>query len=252
MTTNNGRLAGKVALITGAAGGIGRAMVALFRSEGAEVVATDVVAPKLDCALALPLDVTSESEWREAMVAVERRLGRLDVLVNNAGHAVGRPATETTLAEWRKVMAINLDGTFLGLREAMLLMAKNREPAGGAIVNIASVAALIGAPWLAAYSAAKGAVVSLTRSAAIAAAESGSGIRVNALCPGFTDTPMLDGLAATLADRDVVKAKLARRQPLGRFCTAEEVAEAALYLASDAARYVTGTTLVIDGGFTAQ
>ena len=249
---NVGRLADKVALITGAAGGIGRAIVALFAAEGAQVVATDVVAPKLDCALALPLDVTDEAEWREAMSAIERRFGRLDILINNAGYAVTRSVTDTSLAEWRKVMAINLDGTFLGLREAMRSMAKNREPAGGAIVNLASVAALIAAPPFAAYAAAKGAVVSLTRTAAITAAQDGSQIRINALCPGFTDTPMLDGLADSLGGRAQAKAKLASRQPLGRLCTPEEVAEAALYLASDAARYVTGTTLVIDGGFTAQ
>jgi len=252
MQDRTGRLAGKVALITGAAGGIGRALVMLFRAEGAQVAASDLVAPALDCELALPLDVTSETEWREALLAVERRFGRLDVLVNNAGFALGRSLPQTSLAEWRKVMAINLDGTFLGLREAMATMARNSDPAGGAIVNLASVAALVAAPPLAAYAAAKGAVVSLTRTAAITAAEAGSGIRVNAVCPGFTDTAMLDEIAGELGPREAVKAKLARRQPLGRLCTPEEVAEAVLYLASDAARYVTGTALTIDGGFSAQ
>jgi len=245
------RLAGKVALVTGAAGGIGRALVALFRAEGAIVVATDVVPLPDGAALSLPLDVTSESAWREAMTQVERRYGRLDVLVNNAGILLSRPLMETTLAEWQEVMAVNLDGTFLGLREAMKLMARNREPAGGAIVNIASVAALVAAPTLAAYAAAKGGVVSLTRAAAIAAAEMGGGIRINAVCPGFTDTAMIDRIAAGFGKPEEIKAKLARRQPLGRLCTPEEVAEAALYLASDAARYVTGTTLTVDGGYSA-
>ena len=245
------RLAGKVALVTGAAGGIGRALVALFRAEGAIVVATDVVPLPDGAALSLPLDVTSESAWREAMTQVERDYGRLDVLVTNAGILLSRPLMETTLAEWREVMAVNLDGTFLGLREAMKLMARNREPAGGAIVNIASVAALVAAPTLAAYAAAKGGVVSLTRAAAIAAAEMGGGIRINAVCPGFTDTAMIDRIAAGFGKPEEIKAKLARRQPLGRLCTPEEVAEAALYLASDAARYVTGTTLTVDGGYSA-
>jgi NAD(P)-dependent dehydrogenase (short-subunit alcohol dehydrogenase family) len=251
MGEEKSRLAGKVALVTGAAGGIGRALVALFQAEGAIVVATDVVPLPDGAALSLPLDVTSESAWREAMTQVERDYGRLDVLVNNAGILLSRPLMETTLAEWQEVMAVNLDGTFLGLREAMKLMARNREPAGGAIVNIASVAALVAAPTLAAYAAAKGGVVSLTRAAAIAAAEIGGGIRINAVCPGFTDTAMIDRIAAGFGKPEEIKAKLARRQPLGRLCTPEEVAEAALYLASDAARYVTGTTLTVDGGYSA-
>jgi 3(or 17)beta-hydroxysteroid dehydrogenase len=252
MLGNKGRLAGKVAVITGAAGGIGRALVALFRTEGAQVVATDLSAPKLDSALSLPLDVTSESDWQDALAKVEKRFGRLDILVNNAGYATSGPFADTTLAAWRKVMAVNLDGTFLGMREAMATMARNAKPTGGAIVNVASVAGLVAAPPFAAYAAAKGAIISLTRTVAISAAESGSGIRVNAVCPGFTDTPMLDNLAHDLGQREAVKAKLAQRQPLGRLCTPEEVAEAVLYLASDAARYVTGTTLVIDGGYSAR
>jgi NAD(P)-dependent dehydrogenase (short-subunit alcohol dehydrogenase family) len=241
------RLADKIAFVTGAAGGIGSAIVALFRAEGARVVATDLTAPALPCDLALQLDVTDEGEWLEALATAERQFGRLDILVNNAGVALTKPITSTTLAEWHRVMAVNLDGTFLGVREGMKRLAP-----GGAIVNLASVAALVGAPPLAAYSAAKGAVVALTRSAALAAAEAGQGLRINALCPGFTDTAMLDAISADLGQHEVMKAKLARRQPLGRLCTPEEIAEAALYLASPAARYVTGTTLAIDGGYSAQ
>lgn len=241
------RLADKIAFVTGASGGIGSAIVALFRAEGAKVVATDLTPPSLPSDLALQLDVTDEGEWLEALAAAERAFGRLDILVNNAGIALTKPITTTTLAEWHRVMAVNLDGTFLGVREGMKRLAP-----GGAIVNLASVAALVGAPPLAAYSAAKGAVVALTRSAAITAAEAGQGLRINALCPGFTDTPMLDGISSDLGQREAVRAKLIRRQPLGRLCTPEEIAEAALYLASDAARYVTGTTLTIDGGYSAQ
>ena len=241
------RLADKTVLVTGASGGIGSAIVRLFRAEGAKVAASDLTAPTLPCDLALALDVTDEVEWAEAVRRTRAAFGRLDILVNNAGLALTRPLTETTLAEWRKVMAVNLDGTFLGVREGLRHLA-----AGGAIVNLASVAALVAAPPLAAYSAAKGGVVALTRSAAAIAAEAGQGIRVNALCPGFTDTAMLDGISDALGSREGVKAKLARRQPLGRLCTADEIAEAALYLASDAARYVTGTTLTVDGGYSSQ
>ena len=244
------RLSGKIALITGAGGGIGRALVALFRAEGATVVASDLTPPELPCDLALALDVTDETEWQLAAQRVRRDFGRLDLLVNNAGFALTKPLLETSLAEWRKVMAVNLDGCFLGVRTGLELMRNN--PEGGAIVNLASVAALVAAPPLVAYSAAKGGVVALTRSAAIAAAEEGWPVRVNALCPGFTDTAMLDAIADDLGSLEAMKAKLARRQPLRRLCTPEEVAEAALYLASDAARYVTGTTLAIDGGFSAQ
>ncbi len=241
------RLADKIAFVTGAAGGIGSAIVALFRAEGATVVATDLTAPALPCDLALQHDVTDEGEWLEALAKSQARFGRLDILVNNAGFALTKPLTETSLGEWHKVMSVNLDGTFLGVREGLKQLAP-----GGAIVNLASVAALVAAPPLAAYSAAKGAIVALTRSAAIIAAEAGQGVRVNALCPGFTDTAMLDGIAGEIGSAAAVKAKLARRQPLGRLCTPAEIAEAALYLASDAARYVTGTTLTIDGGYSAQ
>lgn len=249
------RLSGKIALVTGAGGGIGRALVALFRAEGATVVASDLTPPELACDLALALDVTDETEWQLAAQRVRRDFGRLDVLVNNAGFALTKPLLETSLAEWRKVMAVNLDGCFLGVRTGLELMRAN--PEGGAIVNLASVAALVAAPPLVAYAAAKGGVVALTRSAAIAATEEGwpeggGPVRINALCPGFTDTAMLDAIADDLGSLEAMKAKLARRQPLRRLCTPEEVAEAALYLASDAARYVTGTTLAIDGGFSAQ
>jgi 3(or 17)beta-hydroxysteroid dehydrogenase len=238
------RLADKTVLVTGASGGIGSAIVRRFRAEGAQVAASDLTAPTLPCDLALALDVTDEVEWAEAVRRARAAFGRLDVLVNNAGLALTRPLAETTLAEWRRVMAVNLDGTFLGVREGLRHLAPS-----GAILNLASVAALVAAPPLAAYSAAKGGVVALTRSAAAIAAEAGQGIRVNALCPGFTDTAMLDEISAALGSRDSVKAKLARRQPLGRLCTPEEIAEAALYLCSDAARYVTGTTLTVDGGY---
>lgn len=241
------RLDQKIALVTGAGGGIGRALVALFRAEGARVVASDRTAPELPADLALALDVTREADWTAALDETERRFGRLDILVNNAGYALVKKLPETSLEEWREVMAINLEGTFLGVREGMKRLAP-----GGCIVNLASVAGLVAAPPLAAYSAAKGAVIALTRTAAITAAEAGKGIRINALCPGFTDTAMLDEIAADLGEAATVKAKLTRLQPLRRLCTPEEVAEAALYLASDAARYVTGTALTIDGGFTAQ
>jgi NAD(P)-dependent dehydrogenase (short-subunit alcohol dehydrogenase family) len=244
------RLSGKVALITGASGGIGRAMTALFAAEGALVVASDLAAPEGgDAALALALDVTDEGDWARALDAVLDRFGRLDVLVNNAGLALTKDLEETTLEEWRNIMAVNLDGAFLGTRAAIGAM---KNGGGGAIVNLSSVAGIVGAPMLAAYSAAKGGLRLFTKSAALYCAERHYGIRVNSLHPGFTDTAMLDDIAGAFGDADAVKGKIARRQPLGRLAEPQEVASAALYLASDDAAYMTGAELVLDGGFTAQ
>ena len=238
-------------LVTGAAGGIGRAVCTLFAAEGARVAASDLTAPgDVDGAdLALALDVTREADWASALSLVAERFGRLDVLVNNAGVALTKDLEATSLDEWRQVMAVNLDGTFLGTKAAIAVM---KESGGGAIVNLSSIAGIIGAPMLAAYSAAKGGVRNFTKSAALHCAERGYRIRVNSLHPGFTDTAMLDHIAGTLGDPGAVKDKMARRQPLGRLAEPQEIARAALYLASDEAAYMTGAELVLDGGFTAQ
>jgi NAD(P)-dependent dehydrogenase (short-subunit alcohol dehydrogenase family) len=247
-----GRLQGKIVLVTGAAGGIGRAICGLFAAEGAELAASDLAAPEdvEGAALALALDVTREADWAAAVSQVVARFGRLDVLVNNAGIALSKDLEATTLDEWRHVMAVNLDGTFLGTKAAVAAMKPN---GGGAIVNLSSVAGIIGAPMLAAYCAAKGGIRTFTKSAALYCARQGTGIRVNSLHPGFVDTAMLDGIAEALGDTlATVKDKLARRQPMGRLAEPLEVARAALYLASDEAAYMTGAELVLDGGFTAQ
>ena len=247
------RLDGKRVLITGAAGAIGREMVALFAAEGAAVAASDLAVP--DCAeasLCLAQDVTKEVDWAEALAAVQDRLGRLDVLVNNAGRLLAKDLEETTLEEWRAVIAVNLDSVFLGTRAAIGAMKANVNPPGGAIVNLSSVAGLVGAPPLAAYGAAKGGVRQFTKTAALHCAKKGYGIRINSLHPGFVDSPMVDGLAEALGDQATIKSKLARRQPMGRFADPREIAQAALYLASDEAAYTTGAELVVDGGFSAE
>lgn len=246
-----GRLQGKIVLVTGAAGGIGRAICGLFAAEGAKVAASDLTAPDEveGATLVLALDVTRESDWALAVSQVVSRFGRLDVLINNAGIALTKDLEATTLDEWRQVMAVNLDGTFLGTKAAITMM---KESGGGAIVNLSSIAGIVGAPMLAAYSAAKGGVRNFTKSAALHCAEQGTKIRVNSLHPGFTDTAMLDGIAGALGDTAAIKDKMARRQPLGRLAEPQEIARAALYLASDEAAYMTGAELVLDGGFTAQ
>jgi len=249
-----GRLAGKVALITGAASGIGRATAALFHAEGAKVAATDRNEAGLktlgaDADLVLAQDVTDEARWREVVDAVLAKFGRLDILVNSAGIGVLGNIEQATLADWRKVNAVNVEGTFLGCREAVRAM---KESGGGSIVNLSSVAGIIGDASSAAYCASKGAVRLLTKSAALHCARAGYGIRLNSVHPSFAETPMvLEGIARA-KDPERVRAGLARAAPMGRLGKAEEVALTILFLASDESSFTTGGEFMVDGGLTAQ
>jgi 3(or 17)beta-hydroxysteroid dehydrogenase len=249
-----GRLAGKVALITGAASGIGRATVGLFHAEGAKVAATDrneagLKALGPDADLVLAHDVTDETRWSEVVDAVLAAFGRLDILVNSAGVAVLGNIETTTLDDWRKVNAVNAEGTFLGCREAVRAM---KASGGGSIVNLSSVAGIIGDGSSLAYCASKGAVRLLTKSAALHCARSGLGIRVNSVHPSFAETPMvLEGIARA-KDPGRVRAGLERAAPMGRMGKAEEVANTILFLASDESSFTTGAEFMVDGGLTAQ
>jgi NAD(P)-dependent dehydrogenase (short-subunit alcohol dehydrogenase family) len=249
-----GRLAGKTALITGAASGIGRATAELFRAQGAKVAATD----RSESALAelkglvdlvLAQDVTDEAQWREVVDAVVHAFGRLDILVNSAGIAVKGNIETATLEEFRRTEAVNVEGTFLGCREAVRVM---KAAGGGSIVNLSSVAGIIGDAQSAAYCASKGAVRLLTKSAALHCGRAGYNIRVNSVHPSFADTPMVRNLIASSKNPDRVREGLARAAPLGRLGRAEEVAHAILYLASDESSFTTGVELMVDGGLTAQ
>jgi 3(or 17)beta-hydroxysteroid dehydrogenase len=248
-----GRLAGKVALITGAASGIGRATAALFHGEGAKVAATDrneagLKALGSDADLTLVQDVTDEARWRSIVDEVLAKFGRLDILVNSAGVAVLGNIETTTLDDWRKVNAVNADGTFLGCREAVRAM---KASGGGSIVNLSSVAGIIGDGSSLAYCASKGAVRLLTKSAALHCARSGLGIRVNSVHPSFAETPMvLEGIARA-KDPGRVRAGLERAAPMGRMGKAE-VANTILFLASDESSFTTGGEFMVDGGLTAQ
>jgi meso-butanediol dehydrogenase / (S,S)-butanediol dehydrogenase / diacetyl reductase len=222
--------AGKRALVTGAGSGIGAAVARLLESEGADVVAADLTGTDVH------LDVRDEAQ----VAAVVRDV---DVLVNVAGIGSTTTAPDTPLDVWEDVFAVNARGTFLCCKHAIPAMIAR---GGGSIVNIASVAALVGLRNRAAYCASKGAVVSLTRALAVDHVK--DGIRVNAVCPGTVDTPWVRRL---VADAGESLDELTARQPLGRLGTPEEVAEAAAYLASDSAGFVTGSVLVIDGGLTA-
>jgi NAD(P)-dependent dehydrogenase (short-subunit alcohol dehydrogenase family) len=253
-----GRLAGKVALVTGAARGIGRAIARAFLAEGATVWLTDLD----DAALAAPddhpaarrlrLDVREEGDWAAAIAAVRARDGWLDVLVNNAGitgleaGAAHDPET-ATLADWRAVLATDLDGVFLGCRAALGAM----RGTGGAIINIASRSGMVGIAGAAAYAAAKAAVRNHTRSVALYAAERRLGIRCNTISPAAVLTPMWEPLLGDGPDREARMAACVADTPLRRFGTAEEVAAVAVLLASDECPYMTGAEVTIDGGLLA-
>ena len=249
----SGRLAGKVALITGAASGIGRATAALFQGEGAKVAATDRNEAGLktlgaDADLTLVQDVTDEARWRAVVDEVLAAFGRLDILVNSAGVAVLGNIETTTLADWRKVHAVNADGVFLGCREAVRAM----KAGGGSIVNLSSVAGIIGDASSLAYCASKGAVRLMTKSAALHCARAGYKIRVNSVHPSFAETPMvLEGIARA-KDPERIRAGLERAAPMRRMGTADEVANTILFLASDESSFTTGAGFMVDGGLTAQ
>src|SRR3954449_3629939 len=230
---------GKRALVTGAGSGIGAAVARLLAAAGAELTVADLsphaVARELG-AQALELDVRDEAQVAAAMSG-------LDLLVNVAGIGSTTNAPDTTLDVWENVFAVNARGTFLCCKHAIPGMV---ERGGGSIVNVASVAALVGLRNRAAYSASKGAVISLTR--ALAVDHVGDGIRVNAVAPGTVDSPWVRRLIEEVGESlDALRAP----QPMGRLGQPDEIAEAVLYLASDAAAFVTGTALVIDGGLTA-
>jgi cyclopentanol dehydrogenase len=245
------RLAEDVALITGAARGQGEAEARRFAAEGATVVITDVLEKQGQAvaddlvekgheATFRPLDVTDEAAWAATVEDVQATYGSLDVLVNNAGIARDDPVDEETLAGWNEVVAVNQTGTFLGLREALPVIAAT---GGGSVVNTCSIWGVVGTADTFAYQATKGAIRAMTKNVAVAYAD--EGVRVNAICPGVIETPMTAG-------REGLLDFAASRTPLGRTGRAEEVADVALFLASDESSYVTGDEIMVDGGFTAQ
>ena len=253
-----GRVAGKVALVTGAASGLGEAIAILLASEGASVVIADIdaaqggaVAAKIRAAggdaMFLPLDVSQEAAWQSAMDTVLAHHPQLHILVNNAG--IAPPGSMTMSFElWRKVLSINLDGTFLGLKYA--IQAMRHTGSEGSIINISSVMAMVGQPTTAAYSASKGGVRSLTKAAAIYCAAEKLPIRVNSVHPGTCQTPLVNSHYAAQPD-EVLKAQIARH-PIGHLGQPDDIAYGVLYLASDESRFVLGAELVIDGGLLAS
>jgi NAD(P)-dependent dehydrogenase (short-subunit alcohol dehydrogenase family) len=257
----NGRVAGKVALITGGASGIGLASAEACAREGAVVVITDVNAQQGE-AQATRLagaglkvefarqDAASEPDWKRIVDEVLDRHGRLDVLVNNAGIAVIAAIEQETLDGWRRTQAVNMEGVFLGTREAIRAM-KDR---GGSIINISSIEGIIGDPMIPAYNASKGGVRIFTKSVALYCAQQGYGIRVNSVHPGYVSTPLVENALAALPAEQVaaLQQDLIARIPLGRVAEPREIANVVLFLASDESSYMTGSELVVDGGYTAK
>ncbi len=251
------RLAGKSAFVTGAASGLGRAIARRFAEEGARVAIADrdepggrQVAGEIgSAALFLAHDVTSEEDWIANLGRAAAAFGRLDIIVNNAGIGPVGTIEKTSLEEWRRVHAVNLDGVFLGCKHGI---AQLRAAGGGAIINMSSVAGLMGTPTLAAYGSSKGAVWQLTKSVALYCAARRDNIRCNSIHPAFTATPMVEAMIAASKAPERTRWALEQQIPLGRLGEAEEVAALALYLASDEARFVTGGEFVIDGGITAR
>ena len=248
------RVAGKVALVSGAARGIGAATAKLLAQEGAAVVLGDVLETEGRQTAAgivaaggratfMPLDVVSEASWRQVLAATVAAYGQLDVLANNAGVSGRAAVAETDGETWDRVLEINGKGVFLGTK---LAIPELRKAGGGSIINISSIYGMVGSETSAAYHASKGAVRIFTKAAAIQYAA--DGIRVNSVHPGFVDSPMT---AASHARPEVHNLRLSRT-PLGRMGTPEDIAAGILYLASDESSFVTGSELVIDGGMTAQ
>jgi 3(or 17)beta-hydroxysteroid dehydrogenase len=240
------RLSDKIVLITGAAGAVGQAVAAAVRHEGGTTVTTDVAERT---GIDHVLDVTAEASWHDVLGAVERAHGRLDGLVNSAGIAHLGTIEDTDYATWRRVLAVNLDGTFLGCKHALPLL---KRSAAGAIVNLSSISGIVGGHNLAAYNASKGGVRLLTKSVALHGARLRPPVRCNSVHPAFLEGPMVDDILAQTGRPDIARGQLARDIPLGRLGEPKEVAELCVYLLSDESRFVTGAEFAIDGGLTAR
>ncbi len=263
-----GLLEGKIALVTGAARGLGAEIARAYVEEGAGVLLTDVLEEQgAEMARALgnkaafqKLDTTNEQDWIAAIAAVKEQFGGLDILVNNAGIAEGARIEETSLEDWRKVIAVNLDGVFLGHKHAVPLMRERMDmwEGGASIINMSSVAGLVGLGGAPAYCASKGGVRLLTKAAALEYAQNGEKVRVNSIHPAFTETKMADQMIEGMVENgmgaNVEEAKgfLTMMHPMGRLGVPRDVANAATFLASEESAFMTGSEMVVDGGLTAR
>ncbi|MCC5861511.1 MAG: glucose 1-dehydrogenase [Gammaproteobacteria bacterium] len=255
-----GRVAGKIALVTGAAQGLGLAISARLLEQGARVVMTDINADGVRASartlgdqhpgqvVGLAHDVTDEPRWQAVVGETAEIFGGLHVLVNNAGIGFTGTVEQTRYEDWQRLHRVDLDSVFLGCKYAIPVM---RASGGGSIINVSSIAGIIAGHNFAAYNSAKAAVRHLSKSVALGCARDGSNIRCNSIHPVFIDTPILDDIVGA-ADRDAALAKLARQVPLGRIGEPDDVAWAVVYLASEESKFITGAELKIDGGISAM
>lgn len=257
------RLTGKCVLITGGARGLGRAYAECLTGYGAKVMLTDLNDEAVQAtakllraggaeAHALAQDVTDEAGWERVVTETVKKLGGLNVLVNNAGIGMFADIEHCSFADWRKTQAVNLDAVFLGTRAGVRHM---KDHGGGSIINISSIEGLIGDPLLPAYNASKGGVRLLTKSAALYCARQNYGIRVNSVHPGYVMTDLVKSVLDALPEADAKAAEndlKINKTPMGRFGTAHEIAELVAFLASGESSYSTGSEFVADGGYTAQ
>ena len=246
----NSPLSHRVAVVTGGTGGIGTAICARLNREGATVIAADRDAPKGEMPTGIryiALDVTREDSVAEMMANIKAEEGQIDILVNAAGIEIEKTIEDTSLEEWNLIFAVNVTGTFLVSKMALPLM---RKTGAGSIINFGSYDGFIADPQLAAYCATKGAVHALTR--AMACDHGPENIRVNAICPGYIDTPMLQSFFGDSGDIETLKGAVRDVHPIGRYGTPDDVAGLVYWLAGDEARYASGQLWVLDGGLTAQ
>lgn len=256
------RVQDKIALVTGAANGLGRATATLLAREGAMVLLTDIDDANGEAAAAAIRaaggharychhDASSPDDWAAVLGRIREAHGRLDILVNNAGGGTYNDIETVGLAEWRRIMAINLDATFIGTQSAIKWM---KETGGGSIINVSSVAAFSGAPNLAAYCAAKAGINMMSKSAAVYCGQKGYNIRINVVHPGLIETKAgveMARLATGAGSDEEAIAMFTALHPIGRIGQPDDIAKGILYLASDDSSFVTGSSLIIDGGFTA-
>jgi NAD(P)-dependent dehydrogenase (short-subunit alcohol dehydrogenase family) len=255
------RVKNKVAIVTGGASGLGKSSAILLAREGAQIVISDIdeengkkvvklIQDNGGEAIFIKHDVSKEEQWEKVIEKTFETFGKLHILANSAGIGVGGTVEEVTLADWKKLMSINLDGSFLGTQYGIKAMKKTGE--GGSIINFSSIEGLVGDSNLPAYNASKGGVTLFTKSAALHCAKEGYGIRVNSIHPAYIWTPMVENFLAAQGDIEEGKKYLESLHPVGHLGEPDDIGYGVVYLASDESKFMTGSELVIDGGYTAQ